>query len=176
MELDQHEYATALALARQDAGLELSQADLELTTAFQTKTAIGGAFAGTGSSALRRSNKLQRQSTAQAKAASPAAKSGPKGGPEDQKHPHGGDGKFIQSGDAGKGVKAVQNILGAKTDGEFGTNTTSRVREFQENHGLEVDGVVGQQTAAALLGNKEAKDVAPGALRPGQFKRLVTKA
>ena len=34
---------------------------LDLTTAFQTQTAIGGAFAGTGSAAQQRSQTLKRQ-------------------------------------------------------------------------------------------------------------------
>lgn len=36
-------------------------------------------------------------------------------------------------------------------DGDFGNDTLMAVRDFQRNHGLEVDGIVGQQTWNSLL-------------------------
>ncbi|MGA2348128.1 MAG: peptidoglycan-binding domain-containing protein [Candidatus Sulfotelmatobacter sp.] len=64
----------------------------------------------------------------------------------------------IAMGAKGPDVKAVQeslNVWGAspalKNDGDFGTNTDTAVRKFQETHDLDVDGVVGKDTKAALF-------------------------
>ena len=71
-------------------------------------------------------------------------------------------GSYIQKGDTGSEVKALQtdlNTLGAKpklvVDGDFGPATEAAVKAFQKAHKLEVDGVVGPKTSAAL---KAAKD------------------
>lgn len=166
MELDQAAYYEAL----EAEGVELEpwQRELVLATAFQTRTAIGGPFAGTSSAAGRRSHKLTVQDRAKSKAVGSST-----GKFEEAKHPRSPTGEFIQSGSTGAAVKSIQGTLGIKEDGEFGKRTTSRIREFQRNHGLQVDGVVGQQTAAALLGNDNAEAIDPGALRPGQAKRLI---
>lgn len=37
-----------------------------------------------------------------------------------------------------------------KDDGDFGSATESAVKEFQANHGLAVDGIVGKETMAAI--------------------------
>jgi hypothetical protein len=60
-----------------------------------------------------------------------------------------------QQGSAGGAVKVLQAGLNGKgyalvADGVFGPATDSAVRRFQENQALQVDGVVGQQTWAAL--------------------------
>jgi len=58
----------------------------------------------------------------------------------------------------GEQVKRLQAALAGKgfgpgpVDGEFGPRTERAVREFQRAEGLEVDGIVGPQTWAALLG------------------------
>lgn len=159
MKLDQRQYAQALARRRNAAGLEL-------TTAFQTRTAIGGPFAGTDSAARRRSSSLSRRNKATAHQPGGAAF-------KEEQHPRDVTGKFIEKGDTGGEVKAAQGLLGVKQDGRFGKATVKAVRRYQRENGLQVDGVIGQQTAASLLGNGNADSISPGALRPGQYRRLV---
>jgi len=65
-------------------------------------------------------------------------------------------------GDQGDNVKAVQTALAAAgyknssgkkpivVDGDFGANTEKRVRQYQKDHGLTVDGIVGPQTAGHM--------------------------
>ncbi|MDV2451205.1 peptidoglycan hydrolase-like protein with peptidoglycan-binding domain/predicted chitinase [Xanthomonas arboricola] len=70
------------------------------------------------------------------------------------------DGK-LEEGERGEQVKQLQGQLaqlGAvgrdgkhlKPDGDFGGNTKHAVEQFQREHGLQIDGVAGQQTQAAL--------------------------
>ncbi|CAE6784600.1 peptidoglycan-binding protein [Xanthomonas arboricola] len=70
------------------------------------------------------------------------------------------DGK-LEQGERGEQVKHLQGQLaqlGAvgrdgkplKPDGDFGGNTKHAVEQFQREHGLQIDGVAGQQTQAAL--------------------------
>lgn len=47
-------------------------------------------------------------------------------------------------------VKAIQEVLGIKQDGDFGPTTEKHVKNFQSNHGLKADGVVGSITAAKM--------------------------
>lgn len=61
----------------------------------------------------------------------------------------------IKEGATGNGIRWIQyelNRHGATLvcDGVFGSKTTQAVKEFQKNHGLTVDGVVGTQTRNAL--------------------------
>ncbi len=46
------------------------------------------------------------------------------------------------------------------TDGIFGPKTLARVKEFQKNNGLQVDGIVGPITWGKLLAGRTAHDVA----------------
>ncbi|MDO0848579.1 peptidoglycan-binding protein [Xanthomonas campestris pv. campestris] len=70
------------------------------------------------------------------------------------------DGK-LEQGERGEQVKQLQGQLaqlGAvgrdgkslHADGDFGGNTKHAVEQFQREHGLQIDGVAGQQTQAAL--------------------------
>ncbi|WP_338000529.1 peptidoglycan-binding domain-containing protein [Xanthomonas sp. NCPPB 1638] len=67
----------------------------------------------------------------------------------------------LEQGERGESVKQLQSQLsqlGAtgrdgkplQADGDFGGNTRFAVEQFQRTHGLQVDGVVGRQTQAAL--------------------------
>jgi hypothetical protein len=62
----------------------------------------------------------------------------------------------IQRGDTGEAVAHAQCILNLggeydlAEDGDFGPETEAAVKDFQEFWGLEVDGVVGECTWAAL--------------------------
>jgi len=57
----------------------------------------------------------------------------------------------VGPGDRGDAVRAVQiQFASLKRDGFFGPRTLSRVRRFQKECGLKVDGVVGRRTWSAL--------------------------
>jgi murein L,D-transpeptidase YcbB/YkuD len=70
--------------------------------------------------------------------------------------------KTCRLGDRGDNVKAVQTALSAAgyknssgrkpivIDGDFGANTDKRVRQYQKDNGLVVDGIVGPQTAGHM--------------------------
>lgn len=57
----------------------------------------------------------------------------------------------IRQGSTGKAVTIWQIIIGAEADGKFGPKTQNKTREFQANHGLEVDGIVGPKSWKAGL-------------------------
>lgn len=65
----------------------------------------------------------------------------------------------VEKGMSGTDVQNVQYMLinsgymSGGADGVFGSSTESAVRQFQADHGLEADGIVGDQTLAALSGN-----------------------
>jgi peptidoglycan hydrolase-like protein with peptidoglycan-binding domain len=57
---------------------------------------------------------------------------------------------LLESGSEGHSVRILQHALGLEVDGVFGPQTEAAVRAFQANHGLTVDGVVGSQTSAVI--------------------------
>ena len=57
---------------------------------------------------------------------------------------------LLENGSEGRQVRILQHALGVQVDGVFGSQTEAAVRAFQANHGLAVDGIVGPQTSAAL--------------------------
>ena len=67
---------------------------------------------------------------------------------------------MLQSGDVGERVRAAQLLLigrgytcgGYGADGEFGAGTKASVINYQRDHDLEVDGIIGNQTWSSLLG------------------------
>ena len=69
----------------------------------------------------------------------------------------------LRKGDKGDWVAILQNELivrGYKlpkygADGDFGNETLSAVKQFQKDHGLTADGVVGKKTWEAINANKE---------------------
>jgi len=61
--------------------------------------------------------------------------------------------KTIRLGDSGFEVIRLQEILSIKADGYFGPITEDAVIEFQKQHNLKVDGIVGQATWKALIVN-----------------------
>lgn len=61
----------------------------------------------------------------------------------------------LHRGSSGQAVRVIQAELGAwghatGIDGDFGPDTDAKVRAFQHDHGLQVDGVVGRHTHAVL--------------------------
>jgi putative chitinase len=73
-----------------------------------------------------------------------------------QGHRPGEDHPVLRRGARGDTVELLQRLLAArgfpelKADGDFGPATEAAVRQFQSAHKLEVDGVVGPNTWAAL--------------------------
>lgn len=64
-------------------------------------------------------------------------------------------------------IKKVQKFLGVEVDGLNGPKTTAAVKEWQKSHGLEDDGIVGAKTWAAMFNeglNKPASKGFAGAL------------
>jgi peptidoglycan hydrolase-like protein with peptidoglycan-binding domain len=58
----------------------------------------------------------------------------------------------VSPGAEGASVATVQRALGIASDGIYGPQTDTAIRNFQSAHGLVVDGIVGPQTTAALMG------------------------
>lgn len=63
---------------------------------------------------------------------------------------------FITNDSSGKNVTALQCLLyyhgfSIAIDGIFGNGTAGAVRTFQQNHGLGVDGIAGQNTLLAMI-------------------------
>ena len=83
----------------------------------------------------------------------------------------------MQKGANGESVSALQSALNEKlglsleTDGKFGRDTISAVKDFQRQNGLTADGIVGKDTRDALLAEKkEAEPAKP--LDAGQYALL----
>ena len=58
--------------------------------------------------------------------------------------------KTLKKLDKGDEVIQLQKLLGIKADGMFGPITEECVKQFQRTHNLDVDGIVGPKTWAAL--------------------------
>jgi peptidoglycan hydrolase-like protein with peptidoglycan-binding domain len=84
------------------------------------------------------------------------------------------DSKEIEKGAEGKYVGEYQRILkdqGLYTDeidDKFGPNTRQAVKDYQKEKGMEVTGVIDQDTAAALIAEKEVEE-SSGAKENGNF-------
>ncbi len=69
----------------------------------------------------------------------------------------------VQHGSRGKAVVELQQALvdagyELEVDGDFGDATDAAVREFQADNELDVDGIVGEETWAALAGDEEEEE------------------
>lgn len=58
--------------------------------------------------------------------------------------------RTLHRGLKGDDVKTLQSRLGVAADGDFGGRTEAAVRQFQRDHGLVPDGIVGPKTWQAL--------------------------
>ncbi len=85
---------------------------------------------------------------------------------------------LLTVGAKGQTVTALQAQLKARgfdpgpVDGDFGPGTEQAVRAFQQAHGLEVDGIVGVQTASALGLSTTGGDLPPADLPPADLVAL----
>jgi hypothetical protein len=75
----------------------------------------------------------------------------------------------LKRGDTGPDVEELQRLLGLPVTGVFDTGTDAAVGAFQARHGLDVDGIVGEQTWPALL-------AARALLRPEVVARIAELA
>jgi uncharacterized protein (TIGR02594 family) len=87
------------------------------------------------------------------------------------------DRRTLVEGDSGPDVYDMQSMIPNFTgvvDGDFGPLTTENVLRYQSTRGLEVDGVVGQQTWEALYDNAPPLPPVspPDALTPAQQMRI----
>jgi metacaspase-1 len=94
----------------------------------------------------------------------------PSGQPAPQ--PGGGTDPVLRLGSRGEDVRRLQAALVQHgytlvVDGDFGAKTVGAVRDFQRNHGLTADGVVGQQTWAALYRSVPNNLIGPDPSYPG---------
>jgi peptidoglycan hydrolase-like protein with peptidoglycan-binding domain len=68
----------------------------------------------------------------------------------------------LMEGSVGEEVTYLQQLLNKKShativvDGYFGEETKQMVQIYQRNHGLKVDGIVGEKTWSSLEGNQTA--------------------
>ena len=72
----------------------------------------------------------------------------------------------LRKGNTGPAVVKLQELLPKEIDGIYGSTTEALVKYFQRSQGLEVDGVVGEATWAALLDEERAAASSCGGLEP----------
>ena len=89
--------------------------------------------------------------------------------------------KTVKKGSKGTDVKAVQTFLnwcikaGLKVDGSCGKNTTAKIRSFQKQYKIKVDGVFGSQSRAKAKAIINAYKPKP-APKPAPSQTWVDKA
>lgn len=90
---------------------------------------------------------------------------------------------YLQKGDRGNEVKAMQTMLiacgyscgSSGADGEFGDGTESALKSFQTANNLEVDGVYGSKSKAALVTKYEATAASSTGSKPSKDRKFVGK-
>ena len=63
---------------------------------------------------------------------------------------------LLKKGSHGKDVKTLQRILHLYEDGIFGAMTEEAVKEYQRQHGLTADGIVGDKTWSTMLSQSDS--------------------
>jgi peptidoglycan hydrolase-like protein with peptidoglycan-binding domain len=57
---------------------------------------------------------------------------------------------ILKRGLSGEPVKILQTKLGVTADGQFGPGTETALKDYQQKHGLKVDGIAGPDTFAQM--------------------------
>ena len=65
---------------------------------------------------------------------------------------------LLKKGSKGEDVKKLQSKLGLVSDGDFGSRTKTKVKEWQSANGLTADGVVGDSTWGKMFGGEVIKE------------------
>jgi peptidoglycan hydrolase-like protein with peptidoglycan-binding domain len=76
--------------------------------------------------------------------------------------------RTLEVGSKGTLVSSIQRQLGIPASGAYDENTRAAVTRYQQVHHLQVDGVIGRQTLAALRGNPNPQSIAPGPITAAQ--------
>jgi len=63
-----------------------------------------------------------------------------------------------RKGDKGEEVKMIQEELGLKVDGHYGSKTEEAVKEFQEENGLVADGIAGEKTMEVMFPSTDLQE------------------
>lgn len=80
---------------------------------------------------------------------------------------------YLKNGSNGPDVEKLQEKLGIDSDGNFGTNTENKVKEFQRQNGLDDDGVVGNDTWNKLFNISVVQPVSVGNLKFDKLKGVI---
>lgn len=82
----------------------------------------------------------------------------------------------LRRGSRGAEVAEVQTLLGGlDVDGIFGRKTEAAVKAFQAAHNLKADGIVGKLTWSALLGEDAPDEGQHGFVKPVDYKQYDSK-
>ena len=90
-------------------------------------------------------------------------------------------GGLLKSGARGGDVASLQKSLNEKmggkldVDGKFGKKTRAAVEQFQREHNLKVDGLAGEETRKALMGNAAPAPRQPQVGEPDKAAKGVDK-
>ncbi|MBP3655543.1 MAG: peptidoglycan-binding protein [Clostridia bacterium] len=84
----------------------------------------------------------------------------------------------LRKGDQGRDVITLQQALAelgyltGAADGNFGTGTQTAVKKFQEEHGLDADGIAGKMTQEALFSIATVTPIPETTVAPGDIMDL----
>ena len=84
----------------------------------------------------------------------------------------------LRKGDEGPDVVTLQQALAelgylsGAADGNFGTGTQTAVRKFQEENGLDADGIAGKMTQEALFAKTSVTPIPDTTVAPGDIMNL----
>ena len=82
---------------------------------------------------------------------------------------------LLKKGSKGEEVKKLQTKLGIVPDGDFGSGTEAKVKEWQKLNGLADDGVVGDETWKKLFGTSPVAAAPTATVPPSAFKLSALK-